>query len=1093
MVASAKRSPSSPHFPKGSSLLNYNCLLALLIVLPGVTDAQHTIWAIGNADNRANEFALAPAGYESFLAHDFGWEDRFFAPGYSEAATDFPYVLPGATDYWGGTSGLAGIRPHELNVLFRLGGDLSGEEWALVVDLLDCSPEAPPLFKVTVNGTSWKHQFDPGRSEDALTGEGNRTKEQILVLPLPATLMRAGGNSVQLTTLDGSWLVFDQVRLEGPETAELVGPGGLLLREVKAAEYEIANGETSCQPLLVDVQHLEGTPTLSVDLDGKEIFRETVTEGRHAFEVPMAAVADTATSVYEIRVDGKSVQTSTVRRSPHALTALSDYIDTNIGTGHSRWMIAPGPWMPFGMVKLSPDNQEQGWQAGYQPTFESVGTFSHIHEWTMAGLGTFPTNGPLKTTVGSPGDPDGGYRSRIDKASEQAPLGYYSVLLSDYGIRAELTATTRASFQRYIYPQKVPQSRILVDLKIPAEYDYRIERAYVEKAGPNKIVGYSRQITSSVWGERPYREQLIENGDAVQDWDDIEQEYTVNFVMEFDHPIKNFTVWVDGKEAGEGDARRFADRDTLTIDNPEDVVVVVEFDTAKDPVVLTRTGISYVSIANAELNLDKEIAVPFGWDFGAVRNAQEKVWNQLLNRIQVTTNDRREKVRFYSNMYRALVSRNTFSDVDGRWVDATERVQQLTEPGAVALGCDAFWNTFWNLNQFWNLVVPEWSSKWVNSELAMYDANGWLAKGPAGMEYIPVMVAEHEIPLIVSAYQMGIRDFDAEKAFAAVYKMQTTKGEAVGHGFAGNRDLEAYLTYHYVPYNKGRFSNTLEYSFDDFAVSQLAGALGKTEAYAEFSDRAGWWKNAIDPGTGFARLRHSDGSWYPDFDPLTTGGNHQYVEGNAWQLTFFVPHDVPGLVDRIGQGTFADRLNGGFEVSSKWRYNAPNELYWDFPVIQGNQQSMHFAYLFNWAKRPWLTQKWTRDIMQRYYGYGISNAYLGDEDQGQMSAWFVMAALGLFQTDGGTRQAPIYEIGSPLFGKTVIQLDGAYGRGDRFTIEAKNASATNQYVQRATLNGKALTTFWFPASELLKGGTLELIMGPEPNESWGVGELPEGR
>ncbi len=1062
-------------------------------MLPGMAFGQKIIWAVGDGDDRPAEFALAPAGYEQFLANDFGWEDRFFVPGYSEVANDFPYVLPGATDYWGGTSGLAGIRPHELNLLFGLEGELGGEEWVLVVDIVDCSPEAPPQFKVTVNGTSWKHQFEPGSSEEALKGSGRRAKEQKLVLPLPAALLRKGGNSVQLTTLDGSWLVFDQVKLEGPETAELVVPRRLLVRDVTVADYEINTGEARFQPLLVDVQHLEAAPQLIVRLDGEEVFREEVANGRHAFEVPMPAVSREVKSNYELVVDGQTVQTGTVTRSPRDAAAPSTYVDTNIGTGHSRWMIAPGPWMPFSMVKLSPDNQDEGWQAGYQPTFESVGTFSHIHEWTMAGLGTLPTNGPLNTTVGTPEDPDSGYRSRIDKTTEQAPLGYYSVLLSDYNIRAELTASTRCSFQRYTYPEEVPQSRILVDLKIPAEYPYRIERAYLEKVGPNKVIGYSRQITPSVWGERHYRKQMIDNGDAVREWDDIEQDYTVNFVMEFDHPIKKFEVWVDGREKGARDTTTVSNRDTITINEPEDVVAIIEFDTAEDPVVLTRTGISYVSIANAELNLRTEIAEPFGWDFAAVRKNQESVWNQLLDRVQITTDDQREKTRFYSNMYRALVSRNIFSDVDGRWVDATERVQQLSTPDAVALGCDAFWNTFWNLNQFWNLVVPEWSSRWVNSALAMYAANGWLAKGPAGMEYIPVMVAEHEIPLIVSAYQMGIRDFDAEKAFAAVYKMQTTKGEPVGHGFAGNRDLEAYLKYHYVPYNKGRFSNTLEYAFDDFAVAQFAGALGKKAAYTEFSDRAEWWRNAIDPKIGFARLRHSDGSWYENFDPLTTGGNHQYVEGNAFQLTFFVPQNVPGLIAIIGQQAFVDRLNAGFEVSSNWRYNAPNELYWDFPVIQGNQQSMHFAYLFNWAGHPWLTQKWSRDITQRYYGYGISNAYLGDEDQGQMSAWFVMAALGLFQTDGGTRREPIYEIASPLFEKSVIHLGGVYGRGDTFTIEAQNASSVNKYVQGAKLNGKVLRTFWFPAAELLGGGKLELTMGPEPNTAWGIGPLPAGQ
>jgi predicted alpha-1,2-mannosidase len=437
-------------------------------------------------------------------------------------------------------------------------------------------------------------------------------------------------------------------------------------------------------------------------------------------------------------------------------------------------------------------------------------------------------------------------------------------------------------------------------------------------------------------------------------------------------------------------------------------------------------------------------------------------------------------------MYRSLCSRNIFSDVDGKWVDADENVRQLEDPTSPALGCDAFWNTFWNLNQFWNLVTPEWSSHWVKSQLAMYDAGGWLAKGPAGMEYIPVMVAEHEIPLIVGAYQMGIRDYDVEKAFEAVKKMQTTPACKVGGGFAGNRDLMPYLKYKYVPYDLGRFSNSLEYAFDDWTVAQFAKSLGKESDFNTFTERGNYWRNVIDKETGYARMKNSKGKWLTDFDPYKSGANHHYVEGNAWQLTFFVPQDVPALAEAIGKNRFIERLEWGFVESDKTRYNGKNDQYWNYPVIQGNQQSMHFAWLFNWVGKPWLTQKWSRAIMDRYYGYGISNAYLGDEDQGQMSAWFIMASLGLFQTDGGCRAEPIYEIGSPIFEKVTIDLGERFGRGKTFTIEAKNSSRLNKYVQSAKLNGEVLQDFKFPACELLKGGKLELEMGAEPNESWGI-------
>ena len=523
----------------------------------------------------------------------------------------------------------------------------------------------------------------------------------------------------------------------------------------------------------------------------------------------------------------------------------------------------------------------------------------------------------------------------------------------------------------------------------------------------------------------------------------------------------------------------------------KDAGLYVEFDTQKQSVIQVRTGISLVSVANASENLQKEISDKFGWDFEAVVQNQKNVWNGILNRLDIRTNDRMEKVRFYTNVYRALC-RNLWSDVNGEWMSPDEKVRKFTNPDHVALGCDAFWNTFWNLNQFWNLVTPEWSSKWVNSQLALYDANGWLAKGPAGMEYIPVMVAEHEIPLMVSAYQMGIRDYDAEKAFEAMKKMQTTPATHVAGGFAGNRDLLPYLKYKYVPIELGRFSNTLEYSYDDWTVGQMAKALGKYTEYGTFNDRGYWWKNAVNPENGYAHMRDSAGNFVADFDAFQTGRNHHYVEGNSWQLSYFVPQDVPALINIMGEKAFVDRLNWGFVVSEPWRYNAPNDQYWDYPVVQGNQQSMHFAFLFNWAKKPWLTQKWSRSIIDKYYGYGVANAYLGDEDQGQMSAWFVMAALGLFQTDGGCRIDPIYEIASPLYEKVVIDLGKRYGRGETFTIEAKNVSRKNKYVQSATLNGKKLDCFFFPASELLKGGELILEMGDKPNESWGIYSCPVG-
>ena len=932
------------------------------------------------------------------------------------------------------------------------------DSWKVIIDLLDTHHELPALFKITINGKSWKYALPKG-SGKSIDGDYSQIKPHTIEIPLNSGVIRKGSNSIALTSLEGSWILFDDIRLMGPDNAELNEVNkSVYLRDVKAADFQTTS--PVAQPLLVDIEHLSGHPLLEVKVDGKKILEQRLEKGRYILEAPMPVVKSPKTSHYIISADGAILDKGMIRRAPHNTITLADYIDTRMGTAHSRWMIAPGPWMPFSMVKLSPDNQDSGWQSGYDPSFESIGTFSHIHEWTMAGLGIMPANGPLKTEIGSQSSlvkDANSYRSAIDKTSEETKVGYYKVDLTDYQIKAELTATSRCGFQRYTYPQD-KDARVMIDLKIPSEYDYQIVEGSVKQTGARRIEGFSKQLSKNVWSA------------------DADQNYTIYFVIEFNKDIKKFGGWHD---------HTLWETDTMTAHYPQRFGCYAEFDTTDHPEVMVRSGISYVDMAGASNNLSNEITEPFGWNFEAVHKHQSDSWNNILNRVRIYSNDYREKVRFYTNLYRAFC-RNTFSDADRRWVDAAGNIQKLDDPDAVALGCDAFWNTFWNLNQVWNLIAPEWSSRWVKSQLAMYDANGWLAKGPSGMKYIPVMVGEHEIPLLVSTYQMGIRNYDAEKMFRAIVKMQTTPAQRVANGFAGNRDLETYLQHQYVPADKGRFSNTLEYSYDDWTVSQLAKALGKEEYYRTFSNRGNWWKNAINPATGYAQMRYSNGEWEKNFDPFKSGANHHYVEGNAWQLTFFVPQNVPALTEIIGKELFIDRLSWGFKASEPWRYNAPGDQYWDFPVVQGNQQSMHFAFLFNWAGQPWQTQRWSRSIIDRYYGFDTSNAYLGDEDQGQMSAWFVMAALGLFQTDGGCNAEPVYELGSPLFEKIKIDLGKHFGRGKQFIIKASNTSRENKYIQSAKLNGKKLNSFKFPAKELLKGGTLELEMGDRPNKNWGI-------
>ena len=726
----------------------------------------------------------------------------------------------------------------------------------------------------------------------------------------------------------------------------------------------------------------------------------------------------------------------------------ADYVDTRIGSGHSRWMLAPGPWMPFSMVKLSPNNQNSGWNGGYQPTIENIACMSHIHEWTMAGLGMLPVNGPLIIDEGCENDPDSGYRSRIDKSTETAPLGYYSVRLTDYDILLEATASTHSSMMRYTYPQD-KDGRIMVDFKIPAEYGYDLTRPQITQVSDNCIEGYISQVspTSS---------------------DFVIQDYVIYFSMEFDAPVRKSGHWVDGKVSDGADFLAYG---------PKDAGFFVEFDTREHPVVQVRTGISFVSLENARENLAEEITKPCGWDFSAVVQAQKDAWNDILGRVEIETADVKEKVRFYTNLYHSM-TRNTFSDVNGEWRDPSEAVRKLDDPvNDRALGCDAFWNSMWNLNQVWNLVTPEWASRWVRSQIDLYKYCGFLSKGPAGMEYIPVMEAQHEIPLMVAAWQMGIRDFDAELALKAMIHQVNSPLTPVCGGWEGNEDLGVYLKYHYVPCTVGRCSNTFEYSYDDWTVGQFAKALGHEDIYKEYNERGGWWRNGINPANGYAHLRDVNGKFVDDFDPL--GNYPEYTESNGWQIGFFVPQDVEGLASYVGRDKFIEKLDWGFNQSYPVRFNAPGDNFSQYPVVQGNQQSMQLAFLFNRVGRPDLTQKWTRAILDRYYGYGVANAWLGDEDQGQMSAWFVMAAMGLFQIDGGCSVDPVYEIVSPLYPRTTIHLGGRYGRGQDFVIEAHNSSADNVYVQKAVLNGRELSEMRIPASELLKGGKLELWMAPE--------------
>lgn len=1007
---------------------------------------RETLWRIGKSDDSAAEFCHGP---DEYAAYD---RDGCFIVGRSRAAEDWPYTHPGPADSW------AGGKSHTFRVFFALAKPLAEGQYRLLIDFVDTHSLRPPRLGLGINGTEVREYPVPaGASDDSIRGDAATGKEHRFEVALTAEQLKTGLNEITIENSRRSWVIYDAVAFEGPASAKLSQTQGTHLRRVHCDPRLIKHQGEPVQYLEAELFHLGDATTVQVEATRGEPVEASLQPGvSQTVPLRMAPLSDPANVKVTVKQGDRVRDEKEISCQPARKAQPADWVDCLIGTSTSRWMLYPGPSLPFGMVKLSPDNQQRGWKAGYEYTIDNIAGFSHLHSWTMGGLLTMPTVGALQVRPGGEQDPEAGYRSRFRHATEIAKPGYYSVMLDDYGVRAELTATARAGFQRYTFPAS-DRARILFDLLTPTEYGYRVAEAKVRRVNDHEIEGVVKQR-----GERAKY-----------------QNFTLHFVARTDQPFDSMGGWVDEEIRA----------DVSEITGQDDMGVWVRFDTRDGEQIQLQTGISLVSVEQARLNLETEMK-SFEWDFDACCADARKVWNELLGRIEIEGGRPVDHVKFYTNFYRAFCARTMWSDVNGRYVDMYERVQKLPDADSPVYGCDAFWNTFWNLNQLWNLVAPEVSDRWVRSLLELYDRGGWLAKGPTGIEYSSIMVASHEIPFIVAAYQHGIRGYDVEKAFEAMVHCQTTSAQPhPGGGHVGNRHLEAYLEHGYVPIGKGAASNTLEYAYDDWCVAQMAKALGKEKEHREFLRRSEFWQNVFNEEAGFMRARHPDGRWMDPFDPYSRDGG--WVEGNPWQYTWFVPQNVNGLVDAIGRERFVHRLNQGLSKSEKTNFNAPGDRMAMVPINHGNQPSMQGAYLFNHAKTPWLTQKWARSIMEKYYGDDPIDGWPGDEDQGQGGAWFVMSAMGLFQMDGGCRVDPVYELGSPLLDRVVIHLNGDYYPGDSFVIEAHNQSPENVYIQAATLNGEPLKQPWFPAKRLQAGGTLSLRMGPEPNKTWGQ-PLEEG-
>lgn len=728
-----------------------------------------------------------------------------------------------------------------------------------------------------------------------------------------------------------------------------------------------------------------------------------------------------------------------------------DYVDVFIGTSNSRWMLGPYACVPFGMVQLGPDNQGDVWMGGYEYSISNVSSFSHIHAWTMSGLAIMPASQDL-TVKDSPVDASyrgagATYHSRIEKRTEKAYPGYYSVYLHDASTRAELTATTRCGFHRYTF-EELDDTRIMIDLKFPDEYQSILKDAQITKVDDKTLEGFATSHT--YYGD-----------------------YTLYFIIEVSKPFKTFSGW---------SAKKGVQTGIESLRDSVDVGAYITFDTKQGEQILLKTGLSLVDLEGARKNLESELG-PFGWDFDAVAKKAKEEWNTLLSKISVEGGTEADKKKFYTNLYRSYAQKQTWSDVDGRYRDPMERIQQLPK-GEVMYGGDAFWNSYWNLNGLWSLITPEIMNNWVCTELELFDKTGWTNNGPTGLEHTGVMEVTHEVALMVAAYMKGIRNYDQDLLYRALkHTVNKQGGKQPMSGLAGMDHLDVYTNLGYVPFDVSRTDRTLNYAFSDYCFAQLAKAFGNQQDYQFHINRSNNWKNLWHPELKYIVPRSSDGNWIENFSPFS---GYSFSEGNSWQYSWYVPHDIPGLVELLGRDTFNSRLERGFLKAegkgfAAHAFDRSRKTVHEYYINHGNQSNMQAAFLFNYSGKPWLTQKYSRKILNTFYGATPYHGWDGDEDEGQMGAWYVMSAMGLFEMTGGTSPDLPVELTSPLFDKITISLDTNYYQGEQFIIEAKNNSKENVYIQNISLNGNKLESPRISFKDLVMGGHLIFELGPAPN------------
>lgn len=719
----------------------------------------------------------------------------------------------------------------------------------------------------------------------------------------------------------------------------------------------------------------------------------------------------------------------------------TDSVNVFIGTGgHGHTF--PGATLPHGMVQLSPDTRLFGWDAcsGYYYDDTSIMGFTHTH-LSGTGIGDYgdilfmPVVGEKPLIAGTAENPDEGYRSRFSHEQESARPGYYQVLLQDDSINVELTATLRAGLHRYTYP-KASDARLIVDME-PTIHGHQHPVTQIRVVNDSTITGMKYTVG---WAKRHY------------------VYFYAVFSSPFDYKLYSGTEYQ-------------SDSTSVTVNTAKAVMSFRNL--PADGRVLAKVGISSVDEEGARLNVEAEIP---NWDFEGVMKQANTAWNEALGKIDIETSDNDSRTVFYTSLYHAFIQPSLASDVDGRYRTMGHEIKQ--DASYTNYTVFSLWDTFRAAHPLYTIVTPEQNQAFIRSLLRKYDEGGILPKWELASNETGTMIGYHAVSVIADAMMKKQCDFDVKKALEACIRSSVYDTTGVtpmmDRQILNGKLMPVSIKYKnelgYIPCDKvgGSVSQGLEFAYNDWLIAQMMKEHNRKDLYDKYMELSRNYRNYFDPETKLMRGRLSDGSWITPFDPASVQRPSNYVEGNAWQWAWFVPQDVEGLMELVGgQKSFEAHLDTLFTTSSELTGD-PNAAADVTGMIgqyaHGNEPSHHIPYLYNYAGAPRKTQALVDHILRTLY-HNDPNGLSGNEDVGQMSAWYALSAMGFYSFCPGR---PVYEIGRPIFDKVTIHLSN----GKDFVIQAKNNSVENKYIRSMKLNGEDLAEPRFSHFDLMKGGEL---------------------